>query len=1169
MATITGTDNSETLKGTSANDVIDGKGGNDILDAGDGYDTLYGGNGNDILIGGSAYNSLYGGGGNDTFVVSKRTIDTYSSNDHVMDFLQGSDKIDVSNFGISSFDQITSILEAWGAGTYFNANYNSVEYSVTIRNIDKNALKATDFIFGTGGARDVEGSDYADRLFGSVGDDILNGKDGLDQLYGGGGNDRLSGGESINHLYGQAGNDIFVADNRATLTSNSENIIMDFTQGSDKIDVSTLGISSFDQIRLILDASGIKDSYFYTSYNNLTQSFTINNIGKDALTATDFVFATDAASSVLGSDRDDHLFGSSQNDTLSGKDGSDWLYGGGGNDTLIGGGSSNILYGQAGNDTFVADDRTTAEWETEDTIGDFAQGSDKIDVSGFGISSFYQLTLILQTSGTKDSYFNAFYKNRDHSFTIKNVDKSAFRTTDFILYTGGARQVEGSSLDDRLFASAHGDTLKGQGANDDLFGGAGADILIGGSGTNTLYGASGSDIFVVGTQGEQFLDTLKDFTKGSDKIDVSALGISSFDQLVHILEASGTKDSYFNAFYDDAEHSVTIKNMDNDSLRATDFIFDTGGPRQVNGSSGKDLLFGSAHGDVLNGGDGSDRLYGGGGNDTLIGGGGYNILHGQGGSDVFAAQDRKSADVMFFFVNTIVDFTQGNDKIDVHAFGISSFDQLVHILEAWGTKGSYFDAFYADNTYGFIIENIDKSALKSADFIFDTSGARNVIGSVSHDRLFGSGSGDTLDGNTGNDELYGGNGDDTLIGGGGADKLIGGGGSNTASYASAGHGLLASLTSSSTNTNDAEGDTYSSIQNLVGSNYADTLIGDARNNLLNGGLGNDVLIGATGNDILIAGGGTDRLEGGADNDTYVLGSQNAVIVDTGGIDTVTCTTGRSLANLGTIENLTLLGSSAINGVGNVLNNAILGNSGVNQLWGGTGNDTLDGGAGNDVVYGEAGNDTLYGGAGGLDRLDGGAGDDTYVLGGQNAIVVDGSGVDLITCSISRSIGNLSFIENLALTGTSAINGIGNNNNNALAGNSAANTLNGSGGNDSLNGGLGNDTLIGGTGADAFLFNTALNASLNVDIITDFAVVDDTIRLENAVFTALVATGTLSASLFTANTAGIAQDADDRIIYDIDSGWLYYDSNGNSAGGSVHFATIAAGLALTANDFFVV
>lgn len=250
------------------------------------------------------------------------------------------------------------------------------------------------------------------------------------------------------------------------------------------------------------------------------------------------------------------------------------------------------------------------------------------------------------------------------------------------------------------------------------------------------------------------------------------------------------------------------------------------------------------------------------------------------------------------------------------------------------------------------------------------------------------------------------------------------------------------------------------------------------------------------------------------------------------------------------------------------NDYIAGRAGEDTLFGEGGNDTLDGGAGNDIVYGEAGNDTLHGSTGGLDRLDGGAGSDTYVLGGQNAIIVDSSGVDLITCSISRSIGSLSFIENLALTGTAAINGVGNGNNNALAGNSAANSLNGSAGNDSLNGGLGNDTLIGGTGTDTFLFNTALNASTNVDMIGDFAVVDDTIRLDNAIFTALTATGTLSASLFTANAAGIAQDADDRIIYDSDSGRLYYDSNGNAAGGSVHFATVAVSLTLTANDFYV-
>ena len=61
---------------------------------------------------------------------------------------------------------------------------------------------------------------------------------------------------------------------------------------------------------------------------------------------------------------------------------------------------------------------------------------------------------------------------------------------------------------------------------------------------------------------------------------------------------------------------------------------------------------------------------------------------------------------------------------------------------------------------------------------------------------------------------------------------------------------------------------------------------------------------------------------------------------------------------------------------------------------------------------------------------------------------------------------------------------------------------------------------------------------------------------------------LTAAQFVANTAGTAQDASDRIVYETDTGKLFYDSNGNAAGGETQFAQLAAGLALTNNDFLI-
>ncbi|MGO4836390.1 ATP-binding cassette domain-containing protein, partial [Rhizobiaceae sp. 2RAB30] len=124
------------------------------------------------------------------------------------------------------------------------------------------------------------------------------------------------------------------------------------------------------------------------------------------------------------------------------------------------------------------------------------------------------------------------------------------------------------------------------------------------------------------------------------------------------------------------------------------------------------------------------------------------------------------------------------------------------------------------------------------------------------------------------------------------------------------------------------------------SGLAEMIIGNAAANILSGGIGNDTLNG---------GAGKDTLNGGAGNDVYHLYADTTdVIIDASGVDAITSTISRSLAGYASIENLTLLGTAAINGTGNALNNVIIGNAAANVLSGGAGKDTLNGGAGNDT-----------------------------------------------------------------------------------------------------------------------------------------------------------------------------------------------------------------------------
>jgi Ca2+-binding RTX toxin-like protein len=246
------------------------------------------------------------------------------------------------------------------------------------------------------------------------------------------------------------------------------------------------------------------------------------------------------------------------------------------------------------------------------------------------------------------------------------------------------------------------------------------------------------------------------------------------------------------------------------------------------------------------------------------------------------------------------------------------------------------------------------------------------------------------------------------------------------------------------------------------------------------------------------------------------------------------------------------------------NETITGLGGDDLLSGMTGNDSLAGNADDDRLEGGSGKDLLDGGSG-ADRLTGGKGDDTYVTDGADKIIEKSNeGTDTVRSSASVTLG--ANVEHLVLTGSGAINGTGNSAANSLTGNSGANSLNGGGGSDTLAGGKASDILTGGGGSDTFVFDTKPGSS-NIDSITDYNVAADTMRIDNAVFSGL-ANGGLKASAFVKNTSGNAADASDRIIYESDTGKLYFDRDGTGSAAKVYFATLEKNLALTHADFIV-
>jgi Ca2+-binding RTX toxin-like protein len=145
---------------------------------------------------------------------------------------------------------------------------------------------------------------------------------------------------------------------------------------------------------------------------------------------------------------------------------------------------------------------------------------------------------------------------------------------------------------------------------------------------------------------------------------------------------------------------------------------------------------------------------------------------------------------------------------------------------------------------------------------------------------------------------------------------------------------------------------------LNGGTGNDYLSGGDGNDILNGDSDNDLLYGNAGNDTLNGGTGNDNLNGGTGDDIYIVDSTTDYAYENAneGTDTIQSSVTFSLATVPNIENLTLTGSSTINGTGNTANNVLTGNTANNLLSGDTGNDILTGAAGKDTLTGGAGID---------------------------------------------------------------------------------------------------------------------------------------------------------------------------------------------------------------------
>ncbi|NOS81873.1 MAG: hypothetical protein HOP32_09875, partial [Nitrospira sp.] len=337
---------------------------------------------------------------------------------------------------------------------------------------------------------------------------------------------------------------------------------------------------------------------------------------------------------------------------------------------------------------------------------------------------------------------------------------------------------------------------------------------------------------------------------------------------------------------------------------------------------------------------------------------------------------------------------------------------------------------------------------------------------------------------------------------------------------------------------------------LMGTSGNDVLDGLAGDDVLRGLAGNDTLIGGAGHDLLDGGAGTDTMTGGVGHDTYIVDVSGDVVTELAkeGTDTVQSSIAYTLG--ANVENLTLTGLAVINGTGNALDNILVGNSAANTLTGGAGNDTYVVSTGDTVVeQASQGFDTvqsnvtwilganlealtltgtaningtgntlenLLTGNSGTNVLTGGVGNDVYVIGAGDTVVEGANaGTDTVLSDVTTTLS--ANVELLALTGTTAINGTGNNLANGITGNVAANQLDGGTGADVLAGLGGDDTYVVDNTGD-LVFELANNG---IDQVQSSVTVTLSANVENLIMTGAAAingTGNTLGNILTGNNA---------------------------------------------------
>lgn len=871
--------------------------------------------------------------------------------------------------------------------------------------------------------------------------------------------------------YDNPGQGLWSASIRYTISSFGSITIRDLTGGVDYLGEPYLVESSFQTSIVFKDGKYIApgDPFTIRSNDNTWPNQTgaqFDPFAQHKDDVLDFSSSAEAVDidggygidTITGSDFNDTIYGNLGGDNLKGGDGTDILIGGEGSDrlydaddqysdTLIGGLGNDIIYlrgdvgtGGAGSDTFIILDNA---WNSQ--ITDFNPDEDRIffgDVSA--VDALDDLTLQYSFSNqliiSNDSFSLTLSGVTINQFTGSspiygvefNEPPPTFPAPTMPTYPSNtSATLYGTSGDDYLEADYYTPThIISYDGYDEIFGSSQDDVIEGGAGYDQIYADSGDDVVIAGA-------------------DYDYVDLGDGDDILEINPGTG----YSN-------HVVVDDYGGLDTIVLPSYFYDT------------DIYF------TDNAGGYFTMSAGGYDNGWLTVDIDFRITTSvenvnEQGIEYLVVQGT-SYDLAWVIDNG---FTYTHDPnpqpppVNPNDLPFA-FDDDLSVIEGETLTGNIFDdngngLDFDPNGIGIIAIPQSTSVPGTALFTLAANGdftLQTFMGVTTQSAQL-SYTIEDADGNEANADINISilTSDDTYYSTPDDDIFHGGLGTDTISYVYSTAAVTANLSIDSSTGHGS--DSIIGIENIIGSDYGDTLSGDEHDNILDGRGGDNVLSGNAGDDTLIGGAGNDTLDGGDGIDTasYAEDGDRVLIDLTSGLARQgwNGTTGTTLDTLASIENATggayadRIVSSAANNVlyGLAGNDVIFGMDGDDEIHGGDGDDEIYGdntspgaGDGADVIYGDAGEDTIVG-SDGNDELHGGDDDDTIHGGGGEDEIWGDAGEDLIYGNDDDDIIH------------------GGDDSDTIYGGGGLDTIHGDGGDDDINGGDDIDTIYGGAGAD--------------------------------------------------------------------------------------------------------